>query len=100
MKPRPDPLQRLFELSRDSTAEGRAVVPPPGFAPRVLRHFAKPVGLEQDIATWERFALWFLAGGLAVAVVSVWAFRFEGGMPVAPEEEAAVQMVQVAFLER
>ena len=100
MKPRPDPVQRLFELARASTAELPPAAPPPGFAPRVLRQVSKSVRVDSDPGIWERFALRFLAGGLALAALSVCAPLFKGERPVAPEEDAAVEMVQVAFLER
>lgn len=100
MKNRPDPLQRLFELARVSRVENRRAVPPTGFAPRVLRQVSKPVRADADLGIWEILALRFLAGALALAAVSVCAPLFNGERPVAPEEDAALEMVQVAFLER
>jgi len=100
MKPRPDPVQRLFDLARASIAGEKAAVPPPGFAPRVLRQFSRPVASDLELGIWERFAVRFLAGALALAAVSVCAPLFNGERPVAPEEDVAVEMVQVAFLER
>lgn len=100
MRPRPDPVQRLFELARLSSAEGQAEVPPPGFAPRVLRQFSKSVPADLDAGIWEKLVVRFLAGGLALAAVSVCVPLFKGEGPVAPEEGIAVEMVQVAFLER
>jgi hypothetical protein len=100
MKTRPDALQRLFELARGSAAEGRAAAAPPGFAPRVLRQFSKPVASDADIGVWERLAVRFFAGALVLAAVSVCVPLFSGERPVAPEEDAALEMVQVAFLER
>lgn len=100
MKTRPDPVQRLFELARAQAAAVPAAVPPPGFAPRVLRQFLKPVASDSDGGIWERLALRFLAGALALAAVSVCAPLFKGERPVSTEEDAAVEMVQVAFLER
>ena len=100
MKPRPDPVQRLFELARPSSTECQTAVPPPGFAPRVLRQFSKPVASDADVGLWEKLAVRFLGGALALAVLSVCSPLFKGERAVAPEEDAAVEMVQVAFLER
>lgn len=100
MDNRPDPVPRLFELARASTLESRAVALPPGFASKVFRQFLKPVASDADIRVWETLSARFLAGALALTAVSMCCLLFKGERPVAPEDAAAVEMVQVAILER
>jgi hypothetical protein len=80
MKPKHDPLERVFAGARNVQAQVEGQNSPPGFSTNVLRALRHPdddavVSIEP--ATWERLSLVAIPVGALIALVSLLLAAFQ-----------------------